>query len=749
MSSPQAVCEVRARGVFPTLQAIDAWTCGCVRRLSKTRIWKLFSLDCLNDQLLSNPSSEELTFQTPTRHSLQTSPSIFTKTMLDVNFGSAPVDSDPSDFMLMFHNPGCIPVHWAFLFPEDQQIELEYWAVTGEFSNTELSQMKVQDNQLFSVSPRAGTLHPGQKRAVHFSYSHIFVGTDHFPVVFKLSYGREILLNFQGVTVERDQPYLHFDSHQHFFTSVTVGDCSPPKQVYELHNGGAVPVCYEVDTAVLSQLQADNFDHPVLRCHNPQGEIPPGKTAVLEWIFSPLEAKTYHVDVPVHITGSDSVVMRFEARGLSSLTRDSSNHCNTGDCQALVPSVKRVPFPGQVLFLSEDSIFLGDIPVCSQSSRIFFLTNVSCADTAHYEWDLPQQEEEGAKVVQIHPDRGRLCPGECALCFLTFTSTDYPTVYQLDLVCQVTLEAERTRYNDALQRWEEERKRQKNEFIITDKNITESQRVLIDETLPAVPVRKGPPLRKYKTLPPICGSSVYEAASTGTKLRIAELRAQRQIAKVWRRPDPPRPALLYVRVTAHSHGLMEYLKDCPDYFNKHYRSLQSVQMHHPEPTVPTGLPAPAHSPDKEILFHILSCLLRDILDDSAFIQCLISSASKPDTYWPAGSSSPDSSSFPPSCCQCLCPSSSPPARPHTRVLLSRAVGSEESAGCSGNTPHTREHVSAFMSELVLMNTLQNLMMEAVRGELVLTVCPRSNILPPVSTRRRMPKPLTEEEKTHL
>lgn len=31
----------------------------------------------------------------------------------------------------------------AFLFPEDQQIELEYWAVTGEFSNTELSQMKV------------------------------------------------------------------------------------------------------------------------------------------------------------------------------------------------------------------------------------------------------------------------------------------------------------------------------------------------------------------------------------------------------------------------------------------------------------------------------------------------------------------------------------------------------------------------------------------------------------------------------
>uniref|UniRef100_A0A3Q4HII0 Uncharacterized protein n=1 Tax=Neolamprologus brichardi TaxID=32507 RepID=A0A3Q4HII0_NEOBR len=42
------------------------------------------------------------------------------------------------------------------------------------------------------------------------------------------------------------------------------------------------------------------------------------------------------------------------------------------------------------------------------------------------------------QVVQIHPDRGRLCPGECALCVLTFTSTDYPTVHQLDVICQVT-----------------------------------------------------------------------------------------------------------------------------------------------------------------------------------------------------------------------------------------------------------------------------------------------------------------------
>lgn len=54
------------------------------------------------------------------------------------------------------------------------------------------------------------------------------------------------------------------------------------------------------------------------------------------------------VDVPIHIGGSDSAVVRFEGRGLSSLTQDSSNHCNSSDCQAVVPSGTRVPFPGQV-----------------------------------------------------------------------------------------------------------------------------------------------------------------------------------------------------------------------------------------------------------------------------------------------------------------------------------------------------------------------------------------------------------------
>lgn len=67
-SLPQAVCEVRAKGVFPALQVIDVCSGGSVGRLSKVRLWKLFSLDSLNEYILSNPSPAELTDKTPTRH---------------------------------------------------------------------------------------------------------------------------------------------------------------------------------------------------------------------------------------------------------------------------------------------------------------------------------------------------------------------------------------------------------------------------------------------------------------------------------------------------------------------------------------------------------------------------------------------------------------------------------------------------------------------------------------------------------
>lgn len=62
-----------------------------------------------------------------------------------------------------------------------------------------------------------------------------------------------------------------------------------------MYNGGCMAVIYEVDMEPLRELQESNYNHPVLTCLNPRGEIPPGTSSNLEWIFSPLESKSYMV----------------------------------------------------------------------------------------------------------------------------------------------------------------------------------------------------------------------------------------------------------------------------------------------------------------------------------------------------------------------------------------------------------------------------------------------------------------------
>lgn len=65
---PQAVCEARGKGVFPTMQVSDVCSGGGAAWLSKSYVWELLSVDCLNTQLLSIPSPVEHTYRSLRSH---------------------------------------------------------------------------------------------------------------------------------------------------------------------------------------------------------------------------------------------------------------------------------------------------------------------------------------------------------------------------------------------------------------------------------------------------------------------------------------------------------------------------------------------------------------------------------------------------------------------------------------------------------------------------------------------------------
>ncbi|XP_060587307.1 cilia- and flagella-associated protein 65-like isoform X2 [Ruditapes philippinarum] len=628
---PQHLCHILATGVFPTMSITDARCFGSAVGISKKQLWSLFSLDSLNVCLDNDPSARELMYSVQTRHSHQRRPPVYTRAIMDFNFSAAPLGSEPCIVSLMFENTGTVATEWAFLFPSDLHMELEYWAETGEFDEDELHEMKVMDNNLFTIEPKKGQLQPGECGTVTFQYRHTMAGTDRLPVLLKLARGREILLNFIGVTVEPERRYIHFPSSKHMFTPVPVGEKISPKQVYELYNGGAVPVRYQFDLTPMELIKQENFDQPIFECLNPVGEIPPGRTLNIEWRFSPIEAKTYMVDVPIHVHNGDTAIVTFTGVGYDKRIMGDTMPLTDQQDLTGVPGVQSVPVPGQLAFLSQERLSFGNLPLFCRGRRMVFITNRSKTRPVSFEWHVTCPSD--SQYLSIAPVRGYLNPGEGKMCRVIFIACGQPSFYDLDLVCEVTDQVEYGNYQNRLKEWDDERLRQKYEFTITEDDLDADKRVgspeITDRPLSRLKTMEecrrsteSADLARYRTLPPISKLSPDEEKQEGERVR-------RKEDVLWEKPEPPTPFLLHLGLTARTHDIRAFQTNFADDYKKFYvdrclsereaqmdQSTQSAPAHQHETKRPDLIPC--LQSESDVIGSVMANVLRGLLDDTSF-----------------------------------------------------------------------------------------------------------------------------------
>ncbi|ESO88046.1 hypothetical protein LOTGIDRAFT_219687 [Lottia gigantea] len=635
---PKHLCHVLTTGVFPTIVVSDARCYGSAVNISKKQLWNLFSLDTLNACLDSDPSAPELMFSMATRHSHNRRPPVYTRAIMDFNFSSAPLDSEPCIVNLMFENTGTVASDWAFLFPSDLQLELEYWSETGEYDQDELHEMKVMDNRLFAIEPKKGRLQPGECQTVTFTYQHTMAGTDRLPVLLKLAHGREILLNFIGVTVEADRNYIHFSSNKHMFTPVPVGEKTSPIQIYELYNGGAQSVRYELDLASLDLLQQENFDQPIFECLDPIGEILPGKCVAVEWRFSPLEAKTYMVDVPIRIQGGETNIVTFTGVGYDKrVMGDSTPLTNQQDLSG-VPSVQSVPIPGQLAYLSQERITFANAPLFSRSRRIVFVMNKSKEKTISFEWHVTSPKD--TQYVSIFPLRGCLEAGESQMCRVSFIASTTPSFYDLDLVCEITDEHEMKKYRKKLLEWEKQKEREKHEFTITENDLDADKRLQDspDMSSPIGGEREGRngsktpegELSRYKTLPPIQRKSADE-------LNRLEKKRKKKEKTMNLKPVAPTPFLLHLGVTSRTHGIKDFQSNFPDEYQHFHidRAMGEKPVSRESNQLSTEIVENIQCNQGEagVISGVLCNILRGLLEDNYFVDAAKKVIKEPVPYF--------------------------------------------------------------------------------------------------------------------
>ncbi|XP_054686609.1 cilia- and flagella-associated protein 65 isoform X6 [Grus americana] len=662
----QPLCCIVATGIYPTICIADACSAGSASGISKLHLWRLFSLDTLNEYLDRDPAPSELTYRVPTRH------------------------------------------------------------------------------------------------------RHDFIGTDHLPVLLKVSYGHEILLNFSGVTVEQDQCYIHFASTKHLFTPIAIGTSHPPIQIYELYNGGSVPVTFEVQLDNIVRIQEENFQHPVFVCLTPRGEILPGTTGHIEWIFSPLEAGTYLVDVPIHILGGESALITFQGVGYDPNTVEESATSSEVLPSSDFSGSTKLTVPGQAATLSHHRICLGNIPEGTKASRLVFLNSISESKAVVFAWRISTCKDK--RVLEIAPESGVVQPGESIPCFITLRPSGSASFYSINLVCEVYIQESLVQYKRDLQEWEREKERQAVEFTITDKDLGSKKKPKSSagrssdsaetENLPESPAV----IRKYKTLPPIKNHSTPDLPAGHFQRRLL---LDKEASRVWVKPDPPKPILLHLGVTARSYSIEDFFSDFTAEFPKCFLSRPFSDQPLENKFVdgsrdrdmmdmdPKWLSlAAASKQELQIVTDTLTGVIRGLLENTQFHDAVRRTLDEPIPYFsqfhceesvelqdrrqcstvpsrvPA---SPD-----------LCPEKDG-ERKEMRQETSPNNDLLESWERMRETLHheqlreqelmSRQPAFGNLVELVLENTLQNILIEASRGEVVLTARPRVIALPPSPFRR--------------
>uniref|UniRef100_A0A8C8AGE9 Cilia and flagella associated protein 65 n=1 Tax=Otus sunia TaxID=257818 RepID=A0A8C8AGE9_9STRI len=735
----QPLCCILATGVYPTLCITDACSAGSASGISKLHLWRLFSLDTLNEYLERDPTPSELTYRVPTRHSTSLIPPVYTPLLLDFNFAAAPIGSEPTLVMLLLANKGVVPVEWAFLFPSDQKMDMEHWAEDAEFSPHELHQMRIQDNQLFSVSPKSGKLLPGQEESVQLTHRHDFIGIDHLPVLLKVSYGHEILLNFSGMTVEQDQRYVHFASTKHLFTPIAIGTSHPPTQIYELYNGGSMPVIFEVQLDNVVRIQEENFQHPVFVCLTPRGEIPPGTTGHIEWIFSPLEARTYLVDIPIHILGGESALITFQGVGYDPNTTGETATSSKVLTPSVFPGSTKLTVAGQAATLSHNRICFGNIPDCTKASQLVFLNNISESKAVVFAWRISTCKDK--RMLHIAPESGVVQPGESIPCFITLQPSGSASFYSTELVCEIYTQESLLQYERDLQEWEKEKERQAVEFTITEKDLG----------------TKKKPKSPAWTLPPIKNHPMPNLPAGHFQRRML---SNKEASRVWVKPEPPKPILLHLGVTARSYSIEDFFSNFTSEFPKYFLSCPFSNQPNLENKFVNGSRgrmdmdprwlslAAASKQELQIVTDILTGVIRGLLQNTQFHDAVRKSLNEPIPYFsqfrcaelrdrgwcsmvPSRvSASPD-----------LYPEKDGERKetrqessPNYDLLESSEILHHEQLR-EQKEMMSRQLAFGNLVELVLENTLQNILIEASRGEVVLTARPRVIALPPSPSRR--------------
>ena len=429
LGPPRELCRVSAISDFPLLQVVDARLHG----VSQDLLWQQLRLPEVNTELAGvlSPAEQRILSSEGLASMGDVASMAATLPCMDMMLPPGLPGEPPALLHLLVRNEGLLNASFQLRYPTEMELQIEHWADKGEPTNVELKQHLIVDKEILMVSPRAAELAPGEQMEITVRMRHFRADEYELPILMQVKQGRQIVLNLQGRTLALGEQYLHIPLREIPLPPTPIGLPSAQRHTFELPNYSDVPLPFEVQLSQLHKVNEANFGFPILQCEDPRGVIPPGGVAHVRFRFHPLEAKDYHVALPVAV--GDVGVSTFVLLASGYHPKEPRLYGQYLDKQlSLLPPAQQLVPSSQPMRLSFDRALFGQVPSGATVRKLVVLRNTSDT-TCDYAWDTAHPL--WGTILSVYPSHGTLEPGRHVCLKLSLIAIGPPEELRTSLAC--------------------------------------------------------------------------------------------------------------------------------------------------------------------------------------------------------------------------------------------------------------------------------------------------------------------------
>ena len=427
--------ELSAHGDFPVITILDLRN----KFISPSILWKQFNLKNTIKTILSPLTNVEIKFNNAeiAQNLVLDRLSHFDWDFGKLNFSR---NTEPKRMKLTLQNIGGVKASFKFVFPDDNKLEKEAWADTGDPEPAVALEEHILEQKIFEIKPKEFSLEIGEKIDVELKYNCVEIGQHNLNIFFQIIHGKPIVISLKGETLPQKRGFLELRYNTFEFEPQPIGLGVGITQTIEFRNIGDNKVSYEVDTTALSTFTRENYEFSIFDIPNKDGIVEANELAYLFINFKPLESKNYRVTLPIIVRERNSQIQSLQ------LEISGRGYHSVKEPKPLISSM----FEGLPLcrnsFLADSSlvgftveeISFGKVQYGVPTSRVVVIYNKNPGLELKFNFK-PTEILCGDDLV-LDPAIGTVAPGDQKPIKLTLNSNRIPTIYEGELECMITWE---------------------------------------------------------------------------------------------------------------------------------------------------------------------------------------------------------------------------------------------------------------------------------------------------------------------